>query len=373
MKRLIKLCIGVDISKDDFHAYFAGHNLTDDIELKLGARKFDNSHSGIEAFQTWIDVKCETHADQIGKKAKPWIVLEATGVYHEHLAYDLYEAKRPVSVILPNTSFNFAKSLNEHSKTDRADSRILAQMGLERKLVQWLPFSEKSLQLKSLTRERQGLVDERICIKNQRHAVKCARNTLRQTVKRMNDRINFIDKQIGEIEDQIGELIKEDTKFTKAVDRLTTIPGFGRLTACLVLAETDGFTLFKTRNQLIKYCGLDVVYKQSGTSINARTHISKKGNKHIRGGLFMPALTARNHGIFKIHHDRQKQMHGKHKKSITATMRKMLIVAYAMIKNETDYNPQYERERLEQKPKKRAGQSEDQPAVTAPHLEGVLD
>jgi len=55
--------------------------------------------------------------------------LEPTGVYHENLAYFLHDKKQLVHIVLSNKAKKFAESLDPSSKTDKLDSKALAQMG----------------------------------------------------------------------------------------------------------------------------------------------------------------------------------------------------------------------------------------------------
>jgi transposase len=86
--------------------------------------------------------------------------MEATGVYYESLAYFLRDEKKTVHVVLPNYAKKYGQSLGVESKTDKIDARTLAQMGLERKLKEWQPFSSNFLTLKQLTRGA-GYIDPR--------------------------------------------------------------------------------------------------------------------------------------------------------------------------------------------------------------------
>ena len=70
-----------------------------------------------------------------------------------------------------------------------------------------------------------------------------------------------------------------DTKST--LERIKSIPGVGELTAVIVLAETNGFELIRSKSQLSSYAGLDVKEKQSGTSVKGKPRISKKGNRNL--------------------------------------------------------------------------------------------
>ena len=62
---------------------------------------------------------------------------------------------------------------------------------------------------------------------------------------------------------EIAEIVKKDTELVKKIDTITTIPGVGKLTAVIVLAETNGFELIKSKKRLVSYSGLDVKLKDS--------------------------------------------------------------------------------------------------------------
>lgn len=53
----------------------------------------------------------------------------------------------------------------------------------------------------------------------------------------------------------------------EAVDRICTIPEMGVLTAVIILAETNGFELIRSKKQLTGCAGIDVKEKLSGTSV----------------------------------------------------------------------------------------------------------
>lgn len=79
-------------------------------------------------------------------------VMEATGVYYEELAYHLHKLKFNVVVLLPNKVKHYAKSLNVKFKTDKSDSKIIAQMGVEQQLRLWNPPAPIYRRLRLLTR-----------------------------------------------------------------------------------------------------------------------------------------------------------------------------------------------------------------------------
>jgi len=57
--------------------------------------------------------------------------VESTGVYHEQLAWYLFQNDLTVSVILPNKAKHYLKSIGNKSKKDKIDARGLSQMGLD--------------------------------------------------------------------------------------------------------------------------------------------------------------------------------------------------------------------------------------------------
>ncbi|MEZ4878192.1 MAG: IS110 family transposase [Flavobacterium sp.] len=86
--------------------------------------------------------------------------------------------------------------------------------------------------------------------------------------------------------------MESDEIVNQKVANICQIKGIGILTIATILAETNGFELFKNYKQLVSYAGFDVVERESGSSVTGKTRISKKGNSHIRRALFMPAFTA---------------------------------------------------------------------------------
>ena len=95
---------------------------------------------------------------------------------------------------------------------------------------------------------------------------------------------------------------------------------------------------------------MDIREKQSGTSVKGRPRLSKKGNPHIRKALHLPSLSAVKHNSeYKEIYTRLVEKHGIKMKALVAIQRKMLELAYILIKNDTVYDKDYQK-------KKRAAQ-----------------
>ena len=92
------------------------------------------------------------------------------------------------------------------------------------------------------------------------------------------------------------------------------------------------------QRQLTSLAGLNHVYRQSGSSLQSSYRISKSGSVFYRGALFMGVMTAvRYDKNFKAFYERLKG-NGKHTtQAQIAVMRKIIIVAHSLYKNDAKY------------------------------------
>lgn len=266
--------------------------------------------------------------------------MEATGVYHESLAYYLCSTQKQISIVLPNKISNYARTLDIKTITDKSASQAIARFGLERQLEIWQPPSKIFNDLRQLCREREQLVQERTMLKNQLHAERTSATTSEKSVKRTNKRIALINAQEKEIQ---KELINGDRVLVEKMKIISSIPGIGNLTAVTIIAETNGFELITNKKQLVSYAGLDVKEKTSGTSVKSKPRISKRGNRNLRKVMHFPALAAiRTDERFRYIFLRLVSRHGIKMKAIVAIQRKLLELTFILWKNNSYYNPGHE-------------------------------
>jgi transposase len=331
---VIKMSSGIDMSKDTFSASFGTRY--SDLAQKISAAKiFPNNEKGFEAYHSWLKTI-------IGKETAPFTCLmEATGSYFENLAYFLSGKNIRVVVLLPNKTKHFAKSLDIKSKTDSIDARMITLLGLERELNPWKVPSETMRILKEVLREYESVVDDRTKLKNQLHAKKHSHLPNSESIQRIKDRIALLNKHQAAIMKQIRAIISTVLELKERIRKITTIKGIGILTVVRVIAETDGFALITNAKQLTSYVGLDIVFKESGTK-KGKTTISKKGNSHIRKGLFMPAMgMCRRNGIFHDFYQRIASRTKKKMMGIIAVERKLLVLIYTLWEKNEEYIPNY--------------------------------
>lgn len=162
---------------------------------------------------------------------------------------------------------------------------------------------------------------------------------------------SLIDKQELEIRNELAAIVRTDAELVKKINTITTIPGVGKLTAVIVLAETNGFELIRSKKQLVSYSGLDVKLKESGTSVKGKPKISKRGNRHLRKAMYMPALAAmRFNAQHKAVFVRLVSKHGIKMKAAVAVQRKILELIYTIYTTGKAFDANYEnaKNKLEQ-------------------------
>ncbi|RDC62035.1 hypothetical protein AHMF7616_00625 [Adhaeribacter pallidiroseus] len=266
--------------------------------------------------------------------------MEATGVYHEALAMYLHQKRYTISVMQSGRVKRYAQSLDQRSKTDALDSRMLAMLGYERKLTSWSPPNKTLRQLKALSRERSFLLKEKNVEKNRLHAVETAAYSNKKEIKRYARRLKLLEEQLEEVEQERRELVASNKRLAQKMHYLESIPGVSFLSAATVVGETCGFNEITSAKQLTCYAGYDVVLKESG-NFRGSTKISKKGNKHIRSILHMPSMTAvRVNPTLKVFYQRLKPKKVKSIVALGAVQRKLLLLMYSLYKKDEFYTPQ---------------------------------
>lgn len=341
--KILKQVLGIDVAQNELVVSLG--RMHEDLTIEIYANKvFANTNKGFAILIPWVK-----------KLTDPTVatrfVMEATGVYHESLAYFLVDRSEEVSIVLPNKISNYFRTLEMKTITDNTASEAITRFGLERKLDLWQRPKPIFKKLRQLVRERDQIVQERTIVKNHLHAELAEAEPNTTSVSRIKKRILFLDKQEKEIKDELTLLVKKDAQVSTSIEILTSIPGVGLLTAATVLAETNGFELVRSKRQLASYAGLDVREKQSGTSVKGKSKISKRGNRYLRKAMHLPALTAisrdeRFKGIFA----RIVSKHGIKMKAVVAIQRKLLELMYTLYKTKTSYDSNFIQLKTEKQP-----------------------
>jgi len=305
----MKYHIGIDISKREFHVCFEE---TGNIE------RFSTAKDGIATFLERLKEKKMT-------KGKTLIGMEATGSYHLPVAYQCTQAGYTVHVINPLITKKQNQTNLRRVKTDSADA-VLVRNCL--KNGAGYPFYEtaETIKLKTLVRQRARF-------SMLRHRSRLRDEEVVNRERYLDVKITALDKELYDFLD--GKIKALDVEL-RTYDSLTqkllkSIPGVGPQTAATCLSEITDIHRFPDGQKLTAWLGLDPRVHQSGTSINGKGYITKRGNKLLRTRLFNAASVAVLHENMFQKFFLKKRSEGKpYRVALCAVMRKMVHVIHAV-------------------------------------------
>ena len=124
---------------------------------------------------------------------------------------------------------------------------------------------------------------------------------------------------------------------------LESIPGIGEATIGVILAFFGDPSDFSSAKEISAFLGLNPRQNQSGSSVNLRTRISKTGDASLRKALYMPAVVAMRHNPTIRPFSQNLLQRGKSKMAVVvASMRKLVHIAYGVLKNGKPFNPAWQ-------------------------------
>ena len=311
-----KAVLGIDVAKGKLDAALK-------FDGKTLERRFDNRPKGFKLLHGWLmSLRIEqAHA-----------CLEATGTYGEAVAEFLYEKGHRVSVVNPLRIKSYAKADLQRNKTDTADARTIADFWLVKDPDDWHPLPDEVKHLQALTRRIESLGQ---MLGSERNRLESAAAEVRPSLKRI---IRTLEKEIEQVTRLIKDHINAHPDLKQQNKLLQTIPGIGPKTARVMLGEIE-FSTFKSARSLAAHAGLTPRKDQSGTSLN-RTRLSKLGNGRLRKALYFPAIVALKHNETIKEFASHLSKKGKTPMQvICAAMRKLLHIAFGVIKHNHPFNP----------------------------------
>lgn len=197
------------------------------------------------------------------------------------------------------------------AKTDRYDSRILAELLRTNFLPEsWVPPAEIRL-LRGLIRQRHHLVKSVIMNKNRvrhllfQHGVDlkvfniaspkarlaiqglCLPEVTRETIRECLKVIALLDDLVAEVDQRTGRCVEGNP----TVALLQTIPGIGPIRSAVIYGEIGDIARFRSAKALASYTGLTPTVRSSGESIwtGGITHL---GSRPLRHALVEAAIDA---------------------------------------------------------------------------------
>lgn len=321
--------IGIDVSKVKLDCLW----IRDLSQGKVKSKLHPNTAQGHQAVLAWSQQQTGEPLESVH------FILEATGIYHEALAYALHEAGAKVSVVNPAQMRDHAKSMGVRTKTDKKDSWVIAHYGATQSCRLWQPEPDEVRRLKALIARYEAVKQdiqrelnrlEKAQITRASDAVVTSIETMHRQLEAERVRLqSLIDAHI----DQYPSL-KQDRAL------LESIPGVGPIIAQQMVAVIRSRD-FTAASQCAAFLGLVPVHHESGTSVRGRPHLSKTGDARVRAKLYMAAIVAKRwNPDIKRQYERLLR-NGKSKMSaIGAAMRKLVQICFGVLKHQTPYLPQ---------------------------------
>lgn len=310
--------LGLDIAKDK----------VDCALLKLGKMKskvIPNTPAGFSVLATWLN---KHHTGSLS------VCCEATGVYWEAIAHDLFEAGHTVSVVNPAKIHAFGQSLLQRNKTDRIDAALIARYCAQCQPTAWQPPPAEERALQAMVRDYQTLQDMERAELNR---LLVAHESVQP---RMQRHIEWLGIEIKRLEKAIDLHINQHPDLKKRRALLETIPGVGKCVSSWLLFMLGDGQRFQKAKQAVAFTGLSPKLWQSGSSVRGKTRISKMGHSDIRRILYMPAVSAYSRAAaYQPFIQRLKAAGKVPLEIIVAIMRKIVAIAQAVLKANKPFDP----------------------------------
>lgn len=320
--------VGCDVSKKKLDL-----GLLVSVEpLKIRSKVVENHQPGWMALIDWAcrQVSCtpsELH-----------VVMEATGAYHEGVAYALAHAGVQVSVVNPAQVRSFARGLAVRTKTDAADRAVLARYGAIVKPPLWRPPAGEVVELRGLLGRLQ-VIEEELARERNRLEKAQVSVTPQVVLDSLHKNLEFLEREKRDLERRINDHIDAHPQLKRDRELLESIPAIGPKTACRMLCVLHSRP-FRAAASVAAYLGLVPVQHQSGTSVYKPPRLSKAGDGAMRAALYMPAIVAsRANPDVRAQYNRLVTS-GKSKMSaLGAAMRKLVHICFGVLKSQQPYRP----------------------------------
>ena len=296
-------------------------------------RRFEHSKRGLRSLYNWAAK--EAGDDQLH------LCMEATGVYSISVASQLVsEHQALVSIVNPAQIAAYGRVQMKRSKTDQLDAEVIRAYAESQKPTVWKPAPKSLQQLSALVTQADAIKD---CLgqwHNRRHARKFIPNLPDEVNKTQRSIERSLTTQLKKIETAIANLCAQESTLAQQVAILCTIPGVANQSAVKLLAYGQGWLTEKSAKALTAHAGLAPHHHQSGSSVNRKSRIDKRGNSKLRKTLYMPALVAVHCNPVLIRFYQRLLNNGKPKKlALVAAMRKLLLISRAMLIAKKPFNP----------------------------------
>lgn len=309
MKNVTKIFVGVDVSKDTLAVHILP--LAESFVL-------DNDAKGMKKL---IAILAPHEVEQI--------VCEATGGYETRMLKALKKSGYKTWLVEPKRIKSFIHSLGIRAKTDKIDAQKIALFA-SRMVQDHEQNYEHNQGLRLLVNRKKDLTDMLI---QEKVRLQHPNENYKKDIKL---HITFLKKQITSLEKKISEVIDNDASLSVRVRIIESIPGFGRRSAAIIVAELPELG-HVNNSKISSLLGVAPHPYESGKFKGKR--ITTGGRPYPRSTMFMIALVAsRCNATFKEFYQRLLNAGKSKKLALVALSRKIITVVNTMLKNGTLWN-----------------------------------
>lgn len=322
--------IGIDVSKHKLDVAW----LKDLTSMKVKTKTFNNKFDEFAELTDWLKANL---GDDVSFH-NIHLILEATGVYHEPIAYYLYDLGFKVSIVNPAFVKHYADSLGVRQKTDKKDSILLAKYGAITQPDTWVAPSEEVRKLNALL-ARLGALNEDLQREYNRKEKAEATNTPKLVKQSIVETIAYLEQAIAKLNQDIDNHINHHPKLKAEQSLLQSIKGVGQVISRQMLSLFNT-KHFKTAKQVSAFLGLIPRQQESGL-FKGKSRLAKTGNAKLRAKLYMATVVATKHNPDIRHQYERLQQNGKCKmQALCACMRKLVQICFGVVKHQIPYTPQ---------------------------------
>jgi transposase len=268
------------------------------------------------------------------------VCLEPTSNYHLRLSSTLHKDKRcTVHLADPKAVKDFISCHHKGVKTDHTDARELVEYLIRMEPRPWQPHESAALSLRCLARRAENVTRRCTALKCQQHAARhgmAPPALLRDLKQELDNQLSRLKRLRAEMK----KLVNGDAELKHKFQLLLSVKGVGEVTGLRMLGELSNLPEGLGKRQWVNAAGLHPNPQESGKSVHKPRRISKRGNKHLRQSLYMPALVATQHcPEVKEYYVKLQQRTKAKLAALCAVMRKLLQAIWGMLNTDTPFDP----------------------------------
>ena len=306
--------IGVDVAKRK-------------LDLALGDNRFitiDNNEQAFTLFLEALDVPC----DQL------LFVMEATGGYEK--CFELYLLTHSIStcVVNPKRVRDYAKAMGKLAKNDRIDAAVIRDFAKVSKLVLSTQKTPQEQKLRALLNRRKQLLKH---LTMEKHYLETT--TDKDALLSIRSIIRLFEKRLEKMDEQIQMSLDQNPSYQHKKQLMTGVIGIAEQTASTLLIKLPELGRLSNK-QIAALVGVAPFCNDSGQYKGKR--MIWGGRKEVRTALYMPMLSViQFNPVIRAFYQRLVKQGKVRKVAVIASMRKLLTILNSMIRNDTQWNPNY--------------------------------